>query len=102
MRVCLTRQVTKTPDPSLAQLVERSRDYDLYNNSLRIENGFLTPNDPRLYMIFRDRFANGLKEISLPLPFSEVRLAENPLNSTARVTVSYFPYFHLLYCRGDG
>jgi hypothetical protein len=33
---------------------------------------------------FRDRFENALKEAKLPIAFSEIRLAQNPLNSTAK------------------
>jgi hypothetical protein len=33
---------------------------------------------------FRDRFENALKESSLPIAFSEIRLAQNPLQSTAK------------------
>jgi hypothetical protein len=33
---------------------------------------------------FLDRFENVLKEVSLPISFSEIRLAENPLHSTAK------------------
>jgi len=54
---------TKTPDTSPIQspnplgaawLVEHRQDYDLYSNGLRIENEFVTPNEPRSYVIFRD------------------------------------------------
>jgi len=33
---------------------------------------------------FRDRFETVLKESKLPISFSEIRMAENPLNSTAK------------------
>jgi hypothetical protein len=33
---------------------------------------------------FRDRFESVLKESKLPIPISEIRLAESPLNSTAK------------------
>jgi hypothetical protein len=33
---------------------------------------------------FRDRFENALKEANLPITFSEIRLAQNPLQSTAK------------------
>jgi len=36
---------------------------------------------------FRDRFESVLRETAFPLPISEVRLAANPLNSTARGTL---------------
>ena len=37
-----------------AWLVEKGRDYEIYSNGLRIENRFLTPNEPRSYVIFRN------------------------------------------------
>jgi len=33
---------------------------------------------------FRDRFEKLLKESEFPLPLSEIRMAESPLNSTAK------------------
>jgi hypothetical protein len=33
---------------------------------------------------FRDRFESVLNESNLPVSFSEIRLAENPLHSTAK------------------
>jgi hypothetical protein len=33
---------------------------------------------------FRDRFESVLKESMLPISFSEIRIAENPLQSTAK------------------
>jgi len=50
-----TPKVFATPVPlGPAWLVEHGRDYDVYSNGLRIENRFLTPNEPRSYVVFRN------------------------------------------------
>ena len=37
-------------------LVDSGQDYEVFSNGLRIENRFLTPNEPRSYVIFRNGF----------------------------------------------
>jgi hypothetical protein len=39
--------------PGTIWVVEKGRDYEVYSNSLRIENRYLTPNQARSYVTFR-------------------------------------------------
>jgi hypothetical protein len=71
-----------------AWLVEHGRDYDVYSNGLRIENRFLTPNETRSYVIFRNGSPSALQSKPAGIIFHTSESVQAPFVSDQNDTLA--------------
>jgi len=84
-----TAEIPAAPIPlGPAWLVEHGRDYEIYSNGLRIENRFLTPNEPRSYVIFRDGSPSERRSKPAGIVFHTSESAQVPFTANENETLT--------------
>ena len=68
--------------------MEHGPDYEVYSNGLRIENRFLTPNEPRSYVIFRNGLPSERRTKPAGIVFHTSESAQVPFTADENETLT--------------